>query len=286
MSPGAVLGFRSELIFHRVDGEVIDLRAAHGCRLIRTAANPTYYWGNFLLFDRAPRAGDAPHWEQLFAQLIEQHQPQSTHRAYAWLEDAPGEIDAFTAQGFDRNDAVVMQRTGVPAVPPPKIDAKLTPFPLAGDAAGHAWSALHELHVATRGPEFDEAGYRTFSQRRIARWRAMAVAGRGNWLGAFVDEGGPDRRLAAALGIYAEAESEDGERLARFQTVMTDPAYRRRGLCRTLIAAAARYAHDVLRADRLIIVAMAGEMPEQLYASVGFTAAGLQRGLERHPPAA
>ena len=49
-----------------------------------------------------------------------------------------------------------------------------------------------------------------------------------------------------------------------------------------LIATAARYARDELRADRLIIVAAAGEMPEQLYASLGFVAAGLQRGVQRN----
>ncbi len=89
--------------------------------------------------------------------------------------------------------------------------------------------------------------------------------------------------LVAALGIYAEAEREDGERLARYQAVTTAEPFRRRGLCRALIALAARYARDQLRADRLIIVAAAGEMPEQLYASVGFVAAGLQRGVQRMP---
>ena len=54
MASAAALGFRSELIFHRADGEVIDCRAEHGCRVIRTPSNPTYYWGNYLLFERAP----------------------------------------------------------------------------------------------------------------------------------------------------------------------------------------------------------------------------------------
>jgi hypothetical protein len=38
---------------------------------------------------------------------------------------------------------------------------------------------------------------------------------------------------------------------------------------------------ETLAADRFIIVAAAGEMPEQLYASVGFVAAGRQRGVQR-----
>jgi len=89
--------------------------------------------------------------------------------------------------------------------------------------------------------------------------------------------------LVSALGVYVEAEPEHGERLARYQSVMTDAAYRRRGLCRALVAAAARHAREQLRADRLIIAAAAGEMPEKLYASLGFAAAGLQRGVQRMP---
>jgi GNAT superfamily N-acetyltransferase len=281
MVSAAALGFRSELIFHRADGEVIDCRAEHGCRVIRTPSNQTYYWGNYLLFERAPGPGDARRWPMLFDQLIAANQPLSTHRAFGWMEDASGDIDAFLADGYSQNNAVVMQSIDVPVVPAPTIDARLRPFALDGAEAESAWSALVELSVATRDPKYGEDGYRSFARQRVASWRALARAGRGNWFGAFIDQVGAAPRLVAALGMYAETDREDGERLARYQSVMTESDYRRRGLCRALIALAARHAKDGLQADRLIIVAAAGEMPEQLYASVGFTAAGLQRGVQR-----
>jgi RimJ/RimL family protein N-acetyltransferase len=281
MASAATLGFRSELIFHRADGEVIDCRAEHGCRVIRTPSNPTYYWGNYLLFERAPGPGDAQRWPALFRRLIASNQMQSTHRAFGWMEDAPGDIGGFLADGYSQNNAVVMQSIDVPVVPAPTIDARLRPFTLDGVDADSEWSALVGLSVATRDPEYGEDGYRLFARQRVERWRALARAGRGNWFGAFIDQAGTTPRLVAALGVYAEVEREDGERLARYQSVMTNGAHRRRGLCRALIAAAARHARDVLRADRLIIVAAAGEMPEQLYSSVGFSAAGLQRGVQR-----
>jgi GNAT superfamily N-acetyltransferase len=281
MASAAALGFRSELIFHRADGEVIDCRAEHGCRVIRTPSNPTYYWGNYLLFERAPGPGDARRWPTLFEQLIAANQPLSTHRAFGWMEDASGDIDEFLADGYSQNNAVVMQSTDVPLVPAPTIDAQMRPFVLDGTEAESAWSALVELSVATRDPQYGKEGYRSFARQRVASWRALARAGRGNWFGAFIDQVGSAPRLVAALGVYAETEREDGERLARYQSVMTESDYRRRGLCRALIALAARHAKDGLQADRLIIVAAAGEMPEQLYASVGFAAAGLQRGVQR-----
>jgi GNAT superfamily N-acetyltransferase len=282
----AALGFRSELIFHRADGEVIDCRAEHGCRVIRTASNPTYYWGNYLLFEQAPRLGDEARWPALFERLIAATQPESTHRAFGWMEDAPGDISGFLADGYTQNNATVMQTTVVPTAPAPTLDAQLRPFALAGDAGEHDWSALVALSVAPRGEQFAESDYRTFASRSAERWRALARAGQGNWFGAFVDDAGVGSRLVAALGVYVEAEPEAGERLARYQSVMTDAAYRRRGLCRALIAAAAQHARDDLCADRLVIVAAAGEMPEQLYAGLGFVAAGLQRGVQRMPPGA
>ncbi len=281
MRSAAALGFRSELIFHRADGDVIDCRAEHGCRVILTPSNPTYYWGNYLLFDRAPRSADAQRWPALFEELIAAKQPQSTHRAYGWMEDAPGDIAGFLADGYTRNDAVVMQTTRVPTAPAPNVDAQLRPFALVGVEVEREWSALVELSVATRAAQFEESDYRPFARRRVERWRALAQAGQGNWFGAFLDQPAAGARLVAALGVYVEAEPEDGERLARYQSIMTDAAYRRRGLCRALIATAARHACTQLGADRLIIVAAAGEMPEQLYAGLGFIAAGLQRGVQR-----
>lgn len=277
----AALGFRSELIFHRTDGEVIDRRAEHGCRVIRTPTNPTYYWGNYLLFDRAPCAGDVQRWPALFERLIAEEQPLCTHRAFGWMEDAAGDISAFLADGYTQNNAVVMQTADVPAAPPPTLDASLRPLSLQGAGSEREWSALVELSVATRRPEYGEEGYRVFARRSVERWRALCAAGRGTWFGAFIEQAASGPRLAAALGVYAEAEPENGERLARYQSVMTDVAYRRRGLCRALIAMAARHARDDLHADRLIIVAAAGEMPEQLYSRLGFVAAGLQRGVQR-----
>jgi hypothetical protein len=125
MTAGAELGFRSELIFHRADGAVEDQRAAHDCRVIRTRSNPSFFWGNYLLFDRAPRTGDRPRWEELFQQLIAREQPESTHRAFGWIEDTPGEIDEFLAAGYRCNDTVVMQTVQIPSAPRPSIDAVL-----------------------------------------------------------------------------------------------------------------------------------------------------------------
>ncbi len=275
---GARLGFRSELIFHRFDGEVIDRRDTCGAQVIRTPSNPTFFWGNFLLFERAPVAGDAARWPALFAQLIEAHQARSTHRAFGWMQDAPGEIDAFLAAGYTRNDTTVLHALRIAPAPPPKLAAQLRPFATEAD-----WAMQMRADVASRDPVHTEAAYGEFCARRNARWRSMIAAGRGQWFGAFVSDGDREQ-LAASLGVFAEAQAMDGERFARFQWVSTQPRYQGQGLCRALLAHAAQYARDSLHADRLVIVAAADEMPERLYRAVGFVPAGYQRGLQRLPP--
>ena len=61
------LGYRTDLFFPRFDGEVTD-RGDY--IVIRTTSNPTYHWGNFLLFSQPPAAGDLERWLRLFAAEI------------------------------------------------------------------------------------------------------------------------------------------------------------------------------------------------------------------------
>ena len=57
------LGFRTSLMFARFAGMVVDKGSY---TLIQTPSNPGYYWGNFIIFDRAPSKGDLLKWKQLF----------------------------------------------------------------------------------------------------------------------------------------------------------------------------------------------------------------------------
>ena len=54
-----------------------------GFLLVRSPGNPTFYWGNFLLFDREPAPGDGPRWEALFDEAFGDD-PRVKHRTFAW----------------------------------------------------------------------------------------------------------------------------------------------------------------------------------------------------------
>lgn len=73
----------------------------------------------------------------------------------------------------------------------------------------------------------------------------------------------------------------DGERLARYQMVITHPDWRRRGLCRALLHTAGSAALAAGRADRLVIVADAHDVARGIYAAAGFTVMESWHGVQR-----
>ena len=61
------LGYRTDLIFPEFDGQIID-RGDY--LVILTPTNPTFYWGNFLIFPKPPVEGDLDKWKAMFTEEI------------------------------------------------------------------------------------------------------------------------------------------------------------------------------------------------------------------------
>lgn len=247
------LGYFTDLRILEGFGATITERAAYW--VIETPTNPGYYWGNFLLFRAAPGPGDYQRWMELFAQEFA-HARAVQHRAFGW--DAPtkegSDVAPFLAAGFERQDAMVLV-TGEP-LPPPRPCPDLDVRPLQTEAE---WEAALRNQVACRSAGFQEEDYRVFKRRQMADYRALAEAGSGAWLGAFLGD-----RLVGELGVFVF----DG--VGRYQSVGTDPAHRRRGVCGTLVYQAARHALEQLGAERLVIVADPDDQATRVYQSVGF----------------
>ena len=125
--------------------------------------------------------------------------------------------------------------------PPPRINDGIAISPLESDAE---WQAAFELELLCRDEGEDEAGYRTFIERKMAQYREMIAAGMGRWFGAFLNG-----KLVADLGLFVE----DG--IGRFQSVKTHPGYRRRGICGTMVHAIARRGLETMGAETLVMIA-------------------------------
>ncbi len=257
------LGYRTDLIFPAFDGEIID-RGAY--LVVRTPSNPTFYWGNFLLFEEPPAEGDYPRWMDLFAREIG-IPPATKHMTFGWdtVRDEQGVDAPFLANGFRRTRSTVLTARALRPPAHPAGDLVVRPLESDGD-----WAQSVENQVVTREPEFSEAGHRIFRVRAMDRYRRMAARGLGDWFGAFL--GG---KLVADLGIFHAGA------VGRYQSVQTHPDFRRRGCAGTLVYEASRHAMGHYGLDTLVIVAETDSAAGRLYRSLGFAATEYQTGLEK-----
>lgn len=260
------LAWRTDLIFPAFDGVLLERR---DYLVVRTPSNPTFYWGNFLLFRRPPSPGDVERWPRLFAEEIGAP-PRVRHQTFGWdsPEGEAGATEAFVAHGFRLLHSSVLTASSV--APSPHLTEEIVVRPLDSDGD---WHQATENQIRCREDGHAEAGYRFFKEAEMARYRRMAQAGRGAWFGAFLGT-----VLVADLGIFHTGD------LGRFQSVETHPAHRRRGYAGTLVYRAARHALAHMGVGTLVLVADAGSPAERLYRSVGFLPSEQEVALERWEP--
>jgi len=255
------LGYRTDLAIRELEGSQVSDRGEY--LVIRTPANPTYWWGNFLLLPAPPELGQPDAWLARFAAEF----PGAAHLTLGIdTGDAAGvDPDAFTALGLEPELSSVLTATA--PHPPPQPNSEATIRPLESDDDWRQSAALGiVMYAGTPGgdPEFVRA--------RLAAVRALTRAGHGWWFGAFT--GG---QLAAQLGIIRA-----GSGLARYQNVETHPDARRQGLAGTLVWRAGEHAlADGART--LVIAADPAEGAIRVYRSVGFAQRETQLGFFRTP---
>jgi ribosomal protein S18 acetylase RimI-like enzyme len=255
------LGYRTDLFFRAFEGEVLE-RTDY--TVVRTPKNPTYRWGNFLLFKRPPSTTDLEPWLSAF----NLEHPNATHIALGW--DDPqnaGDVSGFVAAGFDFEANTVMTAQTVYAPPKLNPDCQIRPLEL------HDWAEWIDLECAVNAalPETEresESGYRVFVERKGEELRQMIDAGHGHFWGAFLDG-----RLAASLGLFLWGE------IGRFQWVATHPEFRRRGLCGTLVYHVAK--RGLEQVQTLVMVADPEYVAAGIYESVGFKRSEQQFSLEK-----
>ncbi len=236
-----------------------------GYVVIRSPGNPTFYWGNLLLFDRAPRTGDGARWEELFEREFAD-EPRVGHHTFAWDETggvSGAASDEFVARDYrlDESVGLIADAGRVQAHPRENREVAVRALDSAVGADAELWEAVLELQVASRDDGHDEESYRTFARARLDDRRALFRLGRGAWYVAIDPESG---EVAASCGIVVTAGR------GRFQVVDTALAFRRRGICSRLVVEAARHSAEAHGAERFVIVADLGYHALGLYESLGF----------------
>ena len=148
-----------------------------GFLLIRSPSNPTHYWGNFLLFDREPVAGDARRWEALFDEAFGDDPRVITARSRGTGPDGVvgAAADEFVPRGYDLQESVGLRADPHQLVPHPRENREVIVQALdsAIGADEPLWDAVVELQVAGREAGHEENAYRSFSRAHRRSPRAV-----------------------------------------------------------------------------------------------------------------
>ncbi|WP_374967906.1 GNAT family N-acetyltransferase [Terrabacter sp. BE26] len=250
-------GLTTDLDLLRLSGSTV---TDHGDHLvIRTEANPTFWWGNFVLVPTAPRADEVDRWVARF----EEEFPEAGHRAVGFALPGGG-TQAWAELGWEVEGDVDLATTGLPVGT--KVPDGIQVRALESD---DDWE--QSAQVGARDTAQDERKDRlVFERRRAAAQRGLVESGRAHWVGAF--DGG---RLVARLGIVRLGE------LARYQDVVTLASHRRRGLAGALVRAAGEWAFEDPAVKQLVIVAEDGGPAIGLYQRAGFAEVARHVGVSR-----
>lgn len=245
------LGLKTDLLFPSVCGEIQD-RGPY--IVVKTPSNPSFIWGNFLVYRRPPGAGDLSRWSAAFRDAFE-GDPEVRHQAFTWDEPGlPRPVPAeFAAAGFEVEPSSILTAARLRPGPHPNNELTIRPLVSEGD-----WESATRNQIRCRARGWEAASYGRFKLRQMRAYRTVAEAGHGRWFGAFIND-----RLVGDLGIFQVAG------LGRYQSVGTDPDYRRRGVCSALILEAGRHALEKLGAKTLVIMSGPGSPAERVYRSLG-----------------
>ncbi len=259
------LAYRTDLALLRLGGTQVEDRGDH--LVVRSPHNPAFWWGNFLLLAAVPPIERAPEWLDRFHAAF----PEAEHVALGF--DGPGtpaDLDWFTERGYHCESVAALTATTVH--PPAHANHDAVYRLLRSD---DDWAQSVRLRMRTYDGT-DTEGHERFVTAKVATNRELVEAGHGGWFGAFLDG-----RLVCQMGLFS---ADTG--LARFQSVETDPDYRRLGLAGSLLHHVSEYGFTELRAQTLVICADPEYVAIELYRAVGFALTETALQLERDPAAA
>jgi GNAT superfamily N-acetyltransferase len=236
------LGWHTDVAVLLAGGSEVESFKDH--LVVRTPTNPTYHWGHFVLVTDPDAVADAGRWVERFTTCF----PGAQHRAIGLVARPPA--DPWTAVGLEvQRDQVLVAAT--------PLGVGTAPDGYTVRALEHRadWQASNVLR------ELSYPGTPDFTAATTERRAAMTARGLVRWFGAFDAVG----RLAAELGIV-----DCGDGAARYQSVLTHPDHRRRGLAGLLLGVADAFARDAYGASRTVIVADADGEAARLYRARGF----------------
>lgn len=248
------LGLETDLWLHAETGSV---ERRDDCIVVLTPDTPEYFFGNMLVLPQRPSDLDLPDLESQFTNLVGAD-PRIAHRTFTWPEsgDSAASLDTATSRGYELTICDVLVAHPHDIVPAPK-HPRVTIRALESQADWDVWSALQ---LADMPNPLDTTSQRFIAHQQRA-YRSLIDRGLGHWWGAFIDG-----EHAGSLGVFFFGG------IGRFQSVITAPAFRNQGVCKTLVTEVLRLTRD--RANAWVIVADESYHAGKIYRSLGFKPQG------------
>ena len=258
------LCYRTDCIIQEFDGTVSE---EDDYFVVRTPTVPDYHWGNYLLFKKAPQAGDYDKW-------IEAHEKEfgtdSGHVTFGWDSQEIGDISDFEKNGFTRESGEALCFQGVP----PEVETE-PDFEVRKIETDEEWQTVMDLQVRTDQEESPSEGFVAFIRNLFQTYRRMNAKGWGNWYGAFCEN-----TLIGDMGIYFDSKLE----VARFQRVETHAEHRGKGVCTHLLKTVMREAISSKPDAKLVICANLNSQAGRTYSKSGFQKTELHHGVSLPRP--
>lgn len=244
------LSLRTNMIFARNESEIIQRESYI---VVKTMSNPSFHWGNYLIFKHFPKAGDVEKWIQLFHREFS-HYKNFEHYVFAWDDLNEPESPEYLLHHFELQKSVSLSSSTLN--PPKHYNQEVTIRTLESDSD---WDQADELQTLTRDPKFSYEEYKEFKVKQSESYKKLVTQKRGARFGAFLKD-----TLVAELGVFFEGD------LGRYQSVVTHPDYRGRGICGTLVYESGKYAFNNWGVKTLAMEADPDYHAARIYESVGF----------------
>jgi hypothetical protein len=117
---------------------------------VHSPSNPTFWWGNLLLFDDAPAPGDGERWEALFEQEFG-GRAEVTHRTVAWdrVDGARGAADQeFVERGYELESTAGLVARPAVLSEHPQANRDVEVRALDPDGDEDLWAAVIDVQMA------------------------------------------------------------------------------------------------------------------------------------------
>jgi ribosomal protein S18 acetylase RimI-like enzyme len=230
--------------------------------VLRTPTAPSYYSGNVLLLDEPLAPARLESWVGIFSDTFRDSGVRHIRLEWTGPEPTAAEQATYQAAGYELTTILCM--TAQAPTPVERLNPALEIRPLRDEDSGRLKRFLLDTQA-----DWGAAFMDFMVGNILLRHRELE----GNWWLGWLDG-----QVAGSMGLFFDGP------LGRFQSVDTHPAFRRRGVARTMVAHLTQHGFARPQTERLVIVADQDYFAVRLYEQCGYRTLHRQYELFKPPP--